>query len=327
MSNGMPYHLEKGPVFSTFEAHKYQTKDVYCDILGQLRQKDATGNYAVDICDLLPYKDPALNYGPYNTQELRRYHMNVHWFGMLPTGQVANGRATYTPQTNGTFQWIDNPTTGWWRNYFGDVEGIMRETLTRAAEIALGLDHGEAIPPKSQRARLRCWPMEYVVTCPAAWFEGWLSWRKTGNGQRDGHVTINMVVPAHVQPNEPGPQDLDFQNPRDGGVLDSPLRPPQRGGNDYVAQPQAPTGPYGMWVITHWDHNMELAILNVYDADGNTVGSAATSNTPTPQGQWPLPSFGLVYHGMPDPTGSGNGIVCVQPAEADGGVLPLGRAN
>src|SRR6478752_7089331 len=156
MSNGMPYHLEKGPVFSTFEANKYQTKDKYCEILEHLRN-------GVDICDLEPYTDPALNYGPYNTQELRRYHMNVHWFGMLPTGNVVNGKAQYQHQVNGTFQWVQNPTTGWWRNYFGDVEGIMRETLIRAAEIALGLEHGAEIPPQGQRGQLRCWPMEYVV--------------------------------------------------------------------------------------------------------------------------------------------------------------------
>ncbi len=330
MSNGMPYHLEKGPVFSTFEANRYQVKNKYCDILDRLRQKNAAGEYVVDICDLEPYANPALNYGPYNTQELRRYHMNVHWFGMIPTGRVVNGKAEYQKQTNGTYEWIHNPTTGWWRNYFGDTEGIMRQALIRAAELALGLDHDEPVPPTAQRGRLRCWPIEYVVTCPAAWFEAWLSWRQTGNGIRDGHVTINMVVPAHIQPTEPGPSDLDFQNPRDGGVLDSPLMPPQQGGSQYRLSPLAPEGPYGMWVITHWDHDMEPAILNVYDPDGNRIenATATATNTPTGQGQWPLPSFGLVYRGKPGPASHpGDGIVCVQPAEADGGVLPLGRGN
>src|SRR5438874_2041687 len=151
MSNGMPYHLEKGPVFSVFEADKYQTKDKICEILAKLREKNAAGDYVNDICDLEPYSDPALNYGPYNTQELRRYHMNVHWFGMTPNGTDAAGKLIYKPQDTGTFQWIANPTTGWWKNYFGDTEGIMRETLTRAAELALGLDHDQAIPTVGQR--------------------------------------------------------------------------------------------------------------------------------------------------------------------------------
>jgi hypothetical protein len=322
----MPYHLEKGPVFSVFEADKYQTKDMYCDILTLLREKNTQGKSAVQIADLMPYSDSELDHGPYNDQEKRRYHMNVHWFGMTKTGTTTTGKATYDPQTNGSFQWVSNPTTGWWRNYFGDVEGIMRETLIRAAEIALGLDHDEPVPAPKDRARLRCWPMDYIVTCPVAWFEGWLMWRQTGEGERDGHVTINMAVPAHVEPIQPDP--LDINNPRDGGVLDSPLSPPQKGGADYRVSPLRPEGPYGMWVITHWDHDLVPAMLNVYDPDGNRVDGVSNTNSETGQGAWPFPSFGLVYRGMPDPHDAAkNGIVCVQPAEADGGVLPTGRAN
>ena len=323
----MPYHLEKGPVFSVFEADKYQTKDKICEILAQLRAKNSVGEYTVDICDLEPYSDPALNYGPYNTQELRRYHMNVHWFGMTKVGVDPAGKAIYQPQNGGNYQWINNPTTGWWKNYFGDVEGIMRETLTRAAEISLGLDHGEPIPPEGQRDGLRCWPIDYLVTCPAAWFEGWVTWRQSGTGPREGHVLVNMVVPAHVHPSEPIDTDLDFQNPRDGGVLDSPLVPPQRGGNDYRLDPTTTEGPYGMWVVTHWDHNMEPAILNVFDPDGNRIAAKNSTSDPTAVGTWPLPAFGLVYRGMPAPPNRQSALVCVQPAEADGGVLSHGRGN
>jgi hypothetical protein len=72
-----------------------------------------------------------------------------------------------------------------------------------------------------------------------------------------------------------------------------------------------------------------MRLLDVYDPDGNRIDqTTAHTSSGTGQGQWPLPSFGLVYHGKAGPaTKQGNGIVCVQPAEADGGVLPAGRAN
>ena len=101
-------------------------------------------------------------------------------------------------------------------------------------------------------------------------------------------------------------------------------------GRNAVVNPTDSNCANGMWVITHWDHDMEPAILNVYDPDGNRIenATATATNTPTGQGQWPLPSFGLVYRGKPGPASHpGDGIVCVQPAEADGGVLPLGRGN
>ena len=33
--------------------------------------------------------------------------------------------------------------TGYWRNWYGDAEGIVRETYTRAIEVSLGIPHDD----------------------------------------------------------------------------------------------------------------------------------------------------------------------------------------
>jgi hypothetical protein len=326
MGNGMPYHLEKGPVFSVFEASKYQTPTSLLSILGKLREKTASGDWAHQIWELDPYDDPALNSGPWGNKALREFHMRTHWFGDEAVIDPNTGAVTgYTKQKPTDFDPATHRTTGWWHNYFGDVEAIMRETLTRACEIALGLDHG-AVAPTDPSTVKRCWPIDFVITCPAAWFEGWLCWRKTGPNRAEGHVTVHIVAPAHLHPNDPLGRPLNLKHPRDGGVLDSPLSPPQKGGDKYVERPTTADGTYGMWVITHANHDMAIAQVDLADGFGNVVRAPLLTTSGSPIGQWPLPTYGLVYHGVPNAQG-GSDVLCVQPAEADGGVLPAGRGN
>lgn len=192
------------------------------------------------------------------------------------------------------------PTTGFWFQYFGDVQSIMRETLIRAIEVSLGLsgvgDDGADLDRKPDRHI----PIEMFWKCPQRWFEGWVSWRadaKSGTGQ----VTMMLATPGHGKP-----------------VLESPIA-----GWNHVLNPSSdwtPTGdlpvtpppapgalddlaPKGMWVITHTDHAQMPT----------TPDEGATSS-----GRWTVPAFGPSYVGVGE-------IVTVAPSERDGGVRPQGR--
>ena len=47
--------------------------------------------------------------------------------------------------------------TGYWHNYYGDVETIWRRTLIRACEVVLGLEHRQDWPATKETPR--CWPV------------------------------------------------------------------------------------------------------------------------------------------------------------------------
>jgi hypothetical protein len=311
-------------MFSLFEADKYQTPAKLLELLGQLRERDAKGNYVHDLSDMDVQKDPELDHPPWPNYQWRRFHIAVDWYGARFLGTDPQGNFLFEKQKVTDFDPIKRPTTGWWHNYFGDVEGIMRRVLTRACEVALGLSHGQPLPAVT--AITRCWPIDFTLSCPAAWFEGWVCWRKTGPGVKEGHVAIHLIMPAHLHPNSPDGNPMDFRHPRDGGVLYSPLAPPQKGGPDYLVEPSAPTGNYGMWVITHGAHDMEPALLRVANQPDGSMTPTVTTSMATGGGQMPLPSWGLAYRGLPAANGTPE-LVCVQPAEADGGVLPQGRGN
>ncbi|MHB8464269.1 MAG: hypothetical protein ACYDH6_21170 [Acidimicrobiales bacterium] len=264
----MPYHLETGPTFEVHEDFANGDTQRLIDTLVKLRK-------GVPLCEIGVLDSTTLDGGPYNKDQ-RHAHTMCDWYGM---SQTANG--AWAKQK--AFNRRTNPTTGYWQQWYGDAEGIMRTTLIRAAEVALGMYHDEPIPDTGFKPA-RHWPIQFLIKCTQPWFEGWISWRSETN--RGGMVTVILCTPGVSDP-----------------VLTSPLSPPQRGGKDYQLEPRSCSASEGLWVITH-EHE---------------VVHRALTTEPTAQGKWSLPHWGPVYVG----TGA---VVTVNPSEADGGVLPSGRA-
>lgn len=192
------------------------------------------------------------------------------------------------------------PATGFWFQYHGDVETILRETLIRTIEVSLGLGHEEE--PKGQPDRRL--PIELFWKCPQRWFEGWISWR-WDRAHGIGQVTSILSTPGSGKPILDNPTKGKDATQPTGSTFppskDTPLDGPVGPGPNHAGAEQYPKG---MWVISHIEHAQVPTTPN----DGAT-----------PSGQWAPPSFG--------PTCVGVGpVVCVQPSEEDGGVNPFGHA-
>src|SRR3954447_16321814 len=116
---GMPFHLEKGPTFSVLEdwAKKVGWQGML-KYLHALRAGAPTTSVGLD--------SQSLDVGPTPTYAERVAHVEADWFGWSP-------RTTTQPQ----FDKATHPETGYWHNYYGDVETIWRRTLIRACEVVL----------------------------------------------------------------------------------------------------------------------------------------------------------------------------------------------
>jgi hypothetical protein len=248
-----------------------------------------------------------LQNGGWNTAGWKA-HLAVDWFGKEEDAQHP-----------GTFVRPPLPTsptpTGFWKAYEGDVEGIVRETLRRGIEVALGVAHNVAVPQAPYEPS-RHWPIELFVKCAQGWVEGWVTWRRRGDGPRGGQVTILISTPGDG-PNQAGP------DAGQGGsvVRLSPIPPASRQGRDFEINPVSTVLPstgverrQGMWVITHRRHEKW--------GPGNTT-------LPSKKGDWP-PPIGSGITGRPADAGGQypaqfQPIVTVSPSEADGGVLAVPR--
>jgi hypothetical protein len=275
MPGSMPFHLEKGPYLSVLESFCNDDRDRLVAALVSLRDPSQP---VPEIGRLL--ESSAITSGPYTTGALQT-HLYQDWFGFEPKA----GGTWATVQE--PFDASDNRTTGYWGDYYGNVEGIFRETLRRAAEVALGIDHDTTVDRASGAVNgSRHWPIEFFWKCGQPWWEGWVTWRhdrKSGAGQ----VTVVLATPST-------PDDV-LTDPTSG-----------RRGPDYVLEPKTTVHNgkerrQGMWLVTHQDHRRYQLL----------------STTGTPFGSWPNFSLGAGYRGQGD-------VVVVQPAHADGGALADG---
>jgi hypothetical protein len=277
----MPYQLEKGPGFSIPEA-VLADRGLRLEALQRLRDRTIANPF-----DGMPTLDSSiLDQGPWD-EDARVWHQNRHWYGKTYDSTTKKWEAQQPfDLTNGPL------TTGYWYNWYGDAEEIMRETFIRAIEVSLGIAHDAAAPTASPAsaaspATARFWPIEIFWRCPAPWFEGWVTWRAEQGGQ--GHVTVHLHTPSH----------------QGSALLLSPLRnPPPNPPDKYESPPVSVNSARGMWVITH--HHAE--VHNRYSPNSD----------PSDPGAWTYPDFGplIQSHGP---------VTVVQPAEVDGGVLPNGR--
>lgn len=247
-------------------------------VLDQLRSSTAAGE--PDVVALL---DPGDASGaPIATaKELQAFALRV----------AATVDATPGARLNG---W---PATGFWFQYFGDVDAIMRETLIRSIEVSLGLEHDE-VPANGRTDRWM--PIELFWKCPQRWFEGWVGWRWDAT-HGSGQVTTMLATPGSGKPvlEHPGLGQAPLGEPHAviASPLDVPAGPPPDGDGPAIKAK-------GLWVITHQEH----AQLSTTPDEGGTAS-----------GQWFVPPFGPTYVGVGD-------VICYEPHEFDGGVNPAGRA-
>jgi hypothetical protein len=295
----MPYHLEKGGLMAVFDdmSANASTKEL-CTCLDGLRN-------GLPIEQVGPFGATALGTGsgwPVSVVE----HLNRDWFGYVP------GASATDPD------WIPDPAnppdTGWWVNYRGNVEKIVRRTMVHALEVSLGVPSWDSPAGGSHVAAVatRRWPISYLVKCSQAFFEGWISWTNT-----PGAVTVVFATPADrgiVWADPPIDRSRLRSGPLDPYLFQPPGKPPAW----YPVEAPPLTDNHGMVVVTHRDHDVELSTQFVEEtlADVLTILTRGT----LPQ-DIPLPEWGGRWR-----ADDLDEVVCVSPAIRHGGLRePLPR--
>jgi hypothetical protein len=122
--------------------------------------------------------------------------------------------------------------TGWWVRWNGNAEGVIRETLLCATEVALNYPRGKNV--RLPKAKARHWRMQFLWVCGAPFLQGWVNWQEWDKGDRDGMVTVTFTTPGNGHPL--------YATPEAARVLPAPDNA------DYEVNPQT-VGEYGLWVI------------------------------------------------------------------------------
>jgi hypothetical protein len=187
----MPYHLEKGPIFSTIEAMYNDPARLPTFLQKLWRGQDPLGTLGVLTS---PSADDPNNPNSANATGAKRLaSMISQWFGEIsgppqpPWGTVHPDPVTGLPTL----------ATGYWSHYYGDVRAIVGESLMRAGEVALGVDRPAQPPPVSAPPPegTRRWAVEFFWKCGQPRFEGWVTWRRHQEGP-GGQVTVIFATPA-----------------------------------------------------------------------------------------------------------------------------------
>jgi len=290
----MPYTTEKAMIFQVVETWGNGSRDTALqamwDLLDGIKK----------IADFDVLRSTTLNYAPYETVEKRQRHVEEDWWGHTPIGPAAN-----VPRWSDTQPpYHERPMTGFWKHWYGDAEGVFRETMIRALAVSLGLPREtEAVTkqwrgkprPQNLRGSGQHWPISILWKCPSPWYEGWIEFKAERKpwwrlGPPQGHVTVVLSTPSH-------------------GVklYDTPLRPSSADSvaldpyQAYRKDPVEPAGPEGLWVVSQTLHTL----------------MPNTTQTSAYPGEWGPPVLGK-------PVLSTGPVVCVAPAVPDGGAAPSG---
>ena len=220
---GMPYHLEKGPLLSVLDAFCNTGTDArLVTALVALRN-------GARLTDVGAFDSPNLYHPsfpfPFGNKADLVGHFETHWLGKGSLNASTKGKQT-----------------GHWQFYKGPVESIMRETLIRALELALGVPHK---PNDKAPVPTRHWTIDFWWKCPQPWFEGWVTWRNAPTG---GKVTVIFATPS------------------DDGVV---LREPLTEADEVLAPVTSATE--GSWLISSERHRQELQLTVVPTSVGAVI--------------------------------------------------------
>jgi hypothetical protein len=184
MGDGMPYHLEKGPLLRIFEGHLNGNRASLEATLGVLETSEA--NDSVDwLFAGAPalWNDPAFGSGNPGdrrpTADEMRGRLLTEWFG-YEQDAAGNWGPKQPPEQ----------TTGYWIGYRGDVHRIVRTAMKWALKLALGTGSDD------RSKQPEPWPIELFWKCPAPWFEAWVVSRRVPRTDM-GLVTVFLVSPSH----------------------------------------------------------------------------------------------------------------------------------
>ncbi len=186
MGNGMPFVLEKGPVWEYFD-RAYSPGGARGDTAGRLDVlngfRHRTSEEPKETWTDIFIRATTKGTHPTVKQKLRE-HIVDDWF---------TGRGT--PGSGGWLNWTTNP-----------AEVVVRG-LARAYEISLGIANhvelpgldDESAPPATPKEATRLWPIEFYWACPLPVFQCWIAWRPVPSGASknyDGLVTFTWATPA-----------------------------------------------------------------------------------------------------------------------------------
>jgi len=159
----MPKHLAKGSVALALD-QRYSNSADALPTLTRLRTNVPLTD--VGTFDNVPGKTPA-------ERAALKTHFNVDWLGT--DDYLSPGKQT----------------TGWWHNWKGDPDAVLREALIRAIEVSIGLNHGAVPPPPPpyNPPRTQPLPVEFYWVCGLPKFEAYVCW----NSQQ---VNVIMLTPG-----------------------------------------------------------------------------------------------------------------------------------
>jgi hypothetical protein len=318
----MPYHLEKGPWICALEEHlnKAETPELqeFLRVVGDAEQyREFLRDYAQDddlngdpvfrtvdqrMAHLTDHWYGDVDGKPHESFEmwLRRTCKELR-LGELPEDASIEAvrELVHSACQHGLLEHLAEPpadgpdheeprrtwpTTGWWRQYYGNVEEIVRVTLANAIAISLGLPQPDAKPTR----RLH---LEIFWKCGQPWFEGWLTWTVPQKAPTSGQMTLIFATPGIGR-------NVLTEAASGGNVQPSPYRvlpePADRGTEDRNRLAAS----RGMMVVTH---QLNLLLPPV------------PSTLPTTSGSWIIPAIGPSYAGVGD-------VVPVEPSFENGGV-------
>jgi hypothetical protein len=154
MSDGMPFYMEKGSTWQFFDMFfSNGSSQRVCDKLLTLESL-WTRPHFTSFADDFPPSASGRTAAFANWFKLIVEHANKDWFGLpldqtSPTYPDAGASTSYATAQNA---WgAGNMTTGFWKNWYGKAESVVRMGFIRAIEVSLGLTHPPA--PTSPRSK------------------------------------------------------------------------------------------------------------------------------------------------------------------------------
>lgn len=230
MSGGMPYYLEKGDMLRRFEdvVNSTEHPDYAARALRALRnpRRDLSKNFLFQKPAPGPNEKGATPSEPEIDTELET-HFNDHWLGTPSAAADAEAAETAPDEPSAA----PPSPTGWWWAYRGDADPVLRTTLARGLEVALGVPPDEEFEYPTRRH----WPIALFWVCGHRWFEGWVTWLQ--DKERDtGFVIALLATPGF-----------------NGG---HPLRqePAKRDDGEVERVTSLPDDRDGLWLVTHENH-------------------------------------------------------------------------
>jgi hypothetical protein len=150
----------------------------------------------------------------------------------LAAGRELHDTGLLTDAENAHLRDHFKPPPGWMMHWEGDYEAITRETVLRALEVAGGLSRSAATA--SGVSFPAHFPIDFLITCGAEQYQGFVSWRTSLTGRR---VTVVFSLPPYMAPGEPMWTGVTADN--------SAVRPPDAAAD--IAHDS------GVWAIGHRD--------------------------------------------------------------------------